>query len=988
MNETVQYSGSTATVTTVSTNGTMTMFRGVNTFTFLDEKGDVGQFNSFPVTTGPGLLYVQGSSAFFSKAVDFNNQIGDFINQLPEIINPPDPVDILVTNRDRDMGTVSNLVLNIDAPPDGNAAPIDDVIELTGSMAFILSDRQAILYTQENLLLTTGNSISDRFPVTTFSTLEPVTRAGVSGAEFREFNLATPLTRSLSGPGILRVGKLGGVDVAFFSSISSVNQQISSEIVGMQLNFAATDATAEVLAGYPPTLSGERLVMLNGAQSFSYPDATTVRTEGSAVSVFSGSRLLQRFDTGSNPTVSTFLNHQITRMMVTAPMMYSIPEGGATLFYNEGDNEVFVYPSRNQIIGQGINNALETAGITQEVPTAAYSLTANEFGTATLLAQVGDEGRRVVQVAPGTSVFDIGDRNSITYKGGTIEILDSNGGIVRTISGISPLTVNAQGNEYRSNPNNFTTTFGGPGRLYIDPMMDDMPGRRRAFYTGNTFIQNFITNFVRDLPEPRIDIVRNRTSGIVSFQTGGMNLFNLNGAGTVSPDPNTMAGIYFNEQLSIVNAFDIPDNARAVYTASNRLLRVPDPNNPGSFLFSMGIPVGGLFLEFDDSRPTNQIVILDDTVDRTFSFMNGNIYFSERGAIVGRSDAINDPLYRQITNAGSLEASVQDIPGVVRLTVADGRSIISYSGMTPNLLPFGGTYYISSDGNSSIFIANAGFNSRVPGIYSQLNPSTTTYNRTTGVVSVTTAEGDIIGTLRPGITVTQNIDRNDFIRYVNETIIFEPELRQPIMMINRFLVWNGLTLMEFNRGNDDIRLSGPGIFWFEGDTAFYTSDPTTVSRINERIRNVMTTFRQPIISRTPSIFRSKFRTVEGGFPQTITVYEGADVTLRCIIAAGSPPPTVIFQRRIVNTSTNEIEYQTIVDGDNAEITQSGNASILTIRNIMINELDINTINETGRFRCIASNIAGTVRETTTINVLPSRKLIIIIINYIITLAEL
>ena len=911
---------------------------------------------------------MQESSAVFSKTKGLNSQIIDAISNLPEIIRPPS-VEVIVTNRDT--AGVMNLVLNINNttdPPDGNAVLADDVIELTGSMAFLLSDRQSLVYTGEDLLLITGNSISNRFQmINRFSTLLPVTQAGVSGSEFRRFTSANLPTRILQGPGVLRVGKQGGQDVAFFSNINNVNMQINMDLVDMQLEFRVTgDTTAEILARFPPSLIGERLVMLNGAQSFSYPDATSIRMEGTAVSVFSGSNLLQRFDSGTTPTVSAFLGHQIIRSM-TAPMTFNIPaDAGATLLFNMADNEVFVYPSRNQIIGQSISQAQANAGISPVVTTAQYSLTANEFGVATLRANVQGAvggGVDVVQVAPGTMIVDVGNGNFISYKGMTIEILGRNGTVVSNIMGVSPLTINEQGFEYCSSLDNFTATFSGPGRLYVDP--DYPPGLQRAFYTGNPNVQNSITNFVNGLPEPRIDIMMD-CNGNVFFQSGGMRLFDLNGASAVTAGPN-MAGIYFNNQISIVNAFDVPNNARAIYTAADRHLRVPDPNNPTLNLFDITIPPGGRLWEFNGLP----ISMVDTNMDLTFSFMNGIIYFNpDRGALVASSDTINAGVYGILTNTGNLEASVQDIPGVTQLTVTDGRSIVTYTGMSTSRLPQGGTYYISANGNSSIFVANTSFNALVPGIYSQLNPP-----QVSGVIKLTTAEGDIISTLS-SITKTGTINQTDIIHYVNKTLFFDPGNHQPIELINRFIVWDGLTVTEYGHLNDDVKFPGPGLFWLEGGTAFYTSNQITVNLIHQRLSkyyNITSTFSAPFIKSTQRTFRKKIRTVNGGFPQTITVYEGADIVLSCTVPTGNPPPTISFQRRFFNTTSGNFEFRSIMDHcGNARIFQSENTAILTITEIRRND-NINAINGVGVFRCIASNIVGTAMENTTINILPPSK---------------
>jgi hypothetical protein len=846
------------------------------------------------------------------------------------IIRPPTEVEIVVIARDS--AGMIDLVLNIDTPPDGNIVPTDDIIELTGAMTYLLSDRQSIFQrrpqaaSNTELLFTNATGSQTVIPnIARFSTLLPVTRAQVTGLELIKYNAANLLRRSQQGPGVLRVGKLRGQDVAFFSNIDSVNSQITMDLVRMQLEFRVTDSTAEILTGqFPPGMAGQRLVMLNGAQSFSYPDATTIRTDGTAVSVFSESgNLLQRFDTGTTPTVSAFLGHEVIRSM-----MFTIPAGaGATLFFNMDDNEMFVYPSRNVIIQQGINAAQAEAGITPVVTTAEYLPASDPFGIATLRAMVqgtvGD-GVEVVQVSPGTTTVDVQPGQFISYKGMTIEILDSSGMAQETFSGVSPLTVNAQGFEYLSAMNNFSMIFGGPGRLYIDA--DSLPGPRRAFYTGNPNIQSFITNFVNGIPEPVINVVTDR-AGDVFFQSNRQNLFNLTGASAVMAGPD-QAGIYFNDEISIVSAFDVPNNARAFYTAADNRIRVPDPQNPGSFLFDM--PAGNTLFELVGDG----ISQLDVNMNRDFDFMNGIIYFGDNGALVADSGSVNDGVDRILTSNGGIHAnqvSFVSIPSSM-LTVADSNSIITYNGQADIRLPRGGTYYTSADGNSSMYIANTEFNARLPGIYSRLNPSRSVYNSTTGTITVTTAEGNFISMLRPGFTETRSIDRNGSISYAGGEITFNPAIRGSISGISSFVVWDGLMATMYG-ATDNITFSGPGIFWFEGGMAFYSADSTTVRQITQKINSIMAVFRPPIISRTSRTFRNKFRTVMGGFPQTIEVYDGADVVLSCPVLAFSPNAITMFQRRFFNMTSAAFEFEVITDGDNAMITQIGNTTFLTIPDI-------------------------------------------------------
>ena len=272
-----------------------------------------------------------------------------------------------------------------------------------------------------------------------------------------------------------------------------------------------------------------------------------------------------------------------------------------------------------------------------------------------------------------------------------------------------------------------------------------------------------------------------------------------------------------------------------------------------------------------------------------------------------------------------------------------------------------------------MYIFNQRFNNMVPGIYSQLNPSVSVYNRTTGIITLMTAEGEIISSLQPGVTPTADIPRGTSILYVNETLFFTPEIVQPLEVINQFTVWDGLMATIYNRSNDDVRFEGPGVFWYEGDTAFFTADPTTASLIRQRIANVMNTFRPPTISQEPRMFTSKFRNVVGGFPQTINVYEGANVMLPCVVAASNPPSMIGFYGRFFNETSQMFENMRIMDGDdNYRIVRDGNEATLIINTIMAND-NINAINGTGVFTCVAENIVSRSSVSTSINVRPARK---------------
>ena len=975
--ETVRFVGGTVVILNTTSSESF-IVQNINRFSFVDLDNSFDQVSSpdpFPAVNGPGTLYWHSRGALLSKSNFIDTNLMAIRLTIPPLRIPPSPVEVLVTQR---ITPANNIVLNVDAgadPPDGVPNLDDDIIELTGSSTFMISSGQTLSYSGgDNTLLVRSRSVIDRIfdgTITNFYVLEATVQDGISGLRFRQFNSTTGPSPALIGPGQLRVGTEGGQTVAFYSTAGNVNQDINSQLVNMQFRFESTDTTAEIFGIFP---TEQRLLGLNGAQLFTFPTATRVTKTGPVISVRSGSQLLQQFDTGTPARLSSFINHRVETMI--ADVEYDLPSGGAALYFNAMDNEAFLYPARNQFIASGISQAIENANIVPEVTTASYTLSSDEFGIGQLFAKVegtADEVE-VVNVAPA-SVIDVGSRESISYTGGSLEILNSDGVATRQIDGISPFTVNAAGSEYLSSMDSLATTFGGPGRLYLDSL-------NRAFYTRNSGFQDAITSFVNGIPEPRIDVRRDPNSNLVFFETGGQNLFNLNGADVVTAGPET-AGVYFNNEINLVNRFDVPDNAQVMYNMARDVVRVIGAN--GQILFE--VPAGTL-LEYNDTPTRTEtsptVVEILKNSNYQFPFANGNVYYSDRGTLVTSSDAIVEGINLVLFSmgAGNLDASVGTIQGISNLTSADGSSIVTYNGNIPFALPVGGTYY--SSGMQAMFVANRDFNSRVPGTYSRFNPIVTSYNGTTGLISLTTSEGILLSNLFPGVTTVSTISRSGSIHYGDDgTVTFIPAVSQPLRMISEINVWDGLALTTFVAGGGgNFTLDGPGIFWEVDGTGFYTADRTTVNRVSGRINNVIRTFRRPSIISQSRTFRSKFANVQGSFPQMITIYEGANVDLTCSELAGNPPSTISFFERIFNETLQRVVDVRIPeddDTDNYVITQSAsdNVAVLEIGSI---SSEFNAVNRTGVFTCVAENILGSTSRQTTVNILPASEFCVLRIS--------
>ena len=955
----------------IVTNGsTVVTINGIDKFTYVSVANQIFSTTPDPNPTGPGILYVQLPNAFFSQSTFVNNFIASIdISSLGPIIQQ---VEVLTPTR---ITPNERIVLNVDNRVNGVADIADDILDLTGSSAFIISEGQTITYSASSQrLLVRTRSVIDQTEtnIAAFSTV----RSSGSGTVFNEYSSSTGSAPPISGPGILRIGNQGGQQVAFFSNVANVNSLISRNLVNNQIEFRVTNSTASLNALFPSSISGQSLISLNGAQVYNYPTATTVTRTGNTLEVRQGSQLLQSFTLDSGTSFGSFIGHQVQR--TTGDASFDIPSGGASLLLNTGTNEAFVYPARNGLISTSINQAFANASITQPIDFATYSLSSDDRGFATLSAQIQSTGDEVevVNVAPAR-VIDVEAGQSVRYSGNRLQILNSAGDtILSPTDEISTFTVNAEGNQFLTSSGSLSTTFGGPGRIYID-------SNGRAFLTRNLQFQSAITRFVNDVSEPRIDVVRDTNDGLIYFQTGGENLFNLNGASSTAVNSRT-SGIYRNNRIDFVNTFDVPANARVTRETINGdvRVRVRDPANPSVLLFD--IPAPELY-DFNDTptRTDNEPTVnqITETSVNPFNYNNGVIYYSDRGALVSSSNTVTDGigtiLFGSGPSATGLQASIGNIDMIMNFTVADGSSIITYNTASTSRIPAGGAYYVSSSGGEAFYVQNANFNSRFPAIYAGLNPTTTTYNSTTGFVTISTGDS-VIHTFNP-VTTTLNVlgGTTSFI-YANETIIFSDSTPQ-ISGINTVSYFDGFSVQVFDRSTDTgeaPEFNGPGVITVIGDALFFTNDTNTANQVEQRVSSVMNTFRAPVLSTIfPRTFRSKFNQVSGGFPQTISLYEGADVTLTCTVLASNPPAMIMFYGTVRNESTGELEVRQILDTDSNYIVNQTSSTTAVLRIVDIMD-GTHTINGSGTFTCVSENIVGRTSLSTTLNILPPRKLAI------------
>ncbi len=807
---------------------------------FLFREFSGGQSN-IPGQTGPGTVYYDGDTALFTNSDSFVSLYNSISSQIP---TPPSQVTI-------DTPVVNNeVVLNLESNPSNSND--ENIVELSGSEAFVLSSGESLTYSSNTLRYRRGSVTQEVFNnINDVYVLQDISQNGQPGRRLRRFTGSA--NEVITGPGVLRVGRSPtntNQRVAFFSPSSSVNQEIDNGIIDEQLDFVSSPdpPSAQII-----DITGggnSSLVELVGSRTFNYPTASQISFQSGSVRVFDS--LNNQIGSLSNFDLNTFLNNEITSLSrsSTGIASFDVPDGGLTLITSQnsdtGLDEAFAYPSRNTIVTNRIQSVLSEVSI-PTTPFPNFNIRSFSNGSAVLSVN-GDDVVTVTDRPP----FNIGSGQFCRYNGATsrIEVYNrANPEVTIASIPVDSLTLFESPNCLTtvSSTNPLNRDVAGPGVVYFDD-------QNRAFLTNEPRILNTITGFINSLP-PAVIIPEIRTTNqttVVDIVNNNRRLVEVNPPVT---DLGTTGGvIYTDNTVRVVNGFVVPSDAQVVFNPTPQEIQVV--SSDGNIIFST--PATG-------TVQSRQGGTINSFSSGTTLSGGGVIYFNPTtGNVVYNTDTTTTPeLVTDLTNSGiSFE---QVINGITELNFYDGQRVSTFTtSSSTSFIPGPGVVF--STGNQVLVSTDTTRNIELIREISQINPPSVTVSTTTGTVRVTTATGTPVVNFTIG-------DTSEIVTVETSTIIYTNGV---LMVDGRNITTNTVTTFDgVNRitfgTTDSVNVTGPGIIIVNRETNEVTivTDPTTISRINFRIRN--TPFVPPFVTppNTNSL-TSKFQDVSALFGQVWT----------------------------------------------------------------------------------------------------------------------
>ena len=853
--------------------------------------------------SGPGKLYYDSNSAFYSRVPGFTSNVDSLISQYPLS-------GVAFEVSPETQGAVQ--VLRLTVNNDESSTMSRDVVQITGSNSVPISSSQSITYQGNMISIMEGGRLVQSFPsILTFTTYTiatgsiPINETFMTSANVMNTN--NP--RGFTGPGQLIVES----QRAFYTTDGTLINDIQDSTVSQTVAFMSM-----VSNGVITELNLQDRLNMNG-QLIQLIDSVAIPLSGVTSYEISGQDVI--FRDSNNITIiralgrdqfSIYNNNQVRSFSLPGSDRTEQIQGSASgaLYSNSDTNEVFY--SNDQFLNQRIDQMLRQATDTPPAAITSIQYRTNSQGIGSLFVN----GMSVVTLS-GALIIDLGQRESIEYSNRMITV--SGDGSTRQFMNINQLSTIAPPGTFMLFNVSADLTFRGPGRLYINGP--------NAFFTNDNGLIQSNSNFVRDIPAPviRTSSTRVDMQTIVTLDVGDVEFLTLSNGSVITTSPNEVL-LYSNNRIYFVRPpVKIPEGATVTYESDTVFFGSSNITGIRSFTV-----LNGMINTFTGSSP-----------DR---FQGGGyLYDSGAGVAVYTVSGVITPTVADAIQISS--RTMRDrIENITRLGVFDNNQFVMYEGESPRMIPGGG--FLFTSGRSAFYTTDGTLSQDLIRSNSRLNPVVPSFMNGQVIVAYNNVS---IFEFNSGST-TRDVRLQNF-----DTFIYENG--RLVNAMNPNISFNGIgSVTYFNGINTEVfdmtttrNFTGPGSLFVDTQSgmAFFTNVPGTANLIRDARRRVTNTFRPPEIDRGPiPDFATKYPTAMAQFGQTVSIYEGATVTLRCRILVGNPLPTITFFKDGVPIGSNSTF---IIDNSN-----------LIIMSAMLGDA--------GRYTCRAENDVGVDEASTDLTV--------------------
>ena len=869
--------------------------------------------------SGPGKLYYDSNSAFYSRVPGFTSIVDSLISQYPLS-------GVIFAVSPETQGAVQ--VLRLTVNNDESSTTSRDVVQITGSNSVPITDSQSITYQGNTISIMEGGRLVQSFPsILTFTTYTiatgsiPINETFMTSANVMNTN--NP--RGFTGPGQLIVES----QRAFYTTDGTLINDIQDSTVSQTVAFVSM-----VSNGVITELNLQDRLNMN-RQLIQLIDSVAIPLSGVTSYEISGQNVIFR-DSNNNEVIRALGRDRFSIYNNNQARTFSLPGSDRTeqiqgstsgaLYSNSDTNEVFY--SNDQFLNQRIDQMLRQATDTPPAAITSIQYRTNSQGIGSLFVN----GMSVITLS-GALIIDIGQRQSIEYSDRKISVRGNSS--TRQIMNINQLSTIAPPGTFLVFNASADLTFRGPGRLYING--------HNAFYTNDNNLTHTNSKFLQNIQPPQICanlMTDDNNKTFVVLSIGGEPYLTLSNGSIITTSTNEVL-LYSDNQIYFVRPpVKIPEGATVTYESNTVFFGSSNITGIGSFTV-----LNGMINTFTGSSP-----------DR---FQGGGyLYDSGIGVAVYTVSGVITP---SVADAIQISSSTRArIESITRLGVFDNNQFVMYKGKSPRVIPGGRSLFTSG---------RSGFYSTDPAIYqrilffnnSQLNPN--------GLIVVINNNMTVYKFV-PGMATRefrmQNLGTFTYINgtlfnALNHNVTFEP-----ISSVTHF---NGIVAQQFNTSTISRNFTGPGSLFIDTErgTAFFADNHGTADAIYEARRCVIDTFQYPMIDRpgSPSFF-TKLPSGTAQFGQRVRVYEGTRIVLECRVRFSLPT-------KPGNEATYGNPHPTIRFFYAGEPNPIMNNDIYTIEN---GNLTINsaTIDDTGRYTCRAWNYLGLDEISTDLTVSPGSEL--------------